>query len=138
MSKTQSREHAADVLNGQTVTQNGIVHTYTGFNKSMIACQKYTCKNCSEFHKFYLRDDYFAEKMENNIYYISRDVNKDVHDLQDIAVIETYSVIYCKFCFNYISNELARPLNWRQFELLLSGFGSQLELQIILTNTFVH
>lgn len=195
MSETQSRQHAADVLNGQTVTQNGIVHTYTGFNNSMIECQKYTylnealfvatectdtscvnhtfgihivtetesldsesfednatiirseiqkvhkvlvpeiifledgtlknhsCKNCSEFHKFHLRDDYFSKKMENNIHYISRDVNEDVNDLQDVAVIESNSVIYCKFCFNYISNELARPLNWRKFELLNEWFN---------------
>ena len=62
-----------------------------------------------------------------------------MNDLQIVAVFETNSIIYCKFCFNYISNELAKTLNWRQFELLTKWFLEvPLELQIILTNIFVN
>ena len=101
--------------------------------------ESFSCNNCSEVHKFKLRDSYLTNQLCMNIHYISKseqgpDADESRTDLNDMD-----SSKYCKVCFCSVEKELSRPLDWRNFSVLNEWYLEvPLELQIILTNLFIN
>ena len=102
--------------------------------------ESFSCSNCSEVHKFKLRDSCVTNQLTENIHYISKTEHSATNAFElRTDLDETDSSRYCKSCFSLVENELSRPLDWSNFSVLNEWYLEvPLELQIILTNLFIN